>query len=83
MKHVYDVTYEVYYRDPKRGGNWDTVEEMSIVANGDIRKATRKAERIALAEKPKPEKDEHGRVFCCRPYRVRVTQIARVREVRE
>lgn len=82
MKHVYDVDYEVYNRDARvRSGFWD-YGSISIVANGDIHKATRKAERVVLSTKVKPERDkESGRVFCYRPVRVRVTKIARVREL--
>lgn len=85
MKHVYDVEYEVYNRDTRsRTGCWDWNRSLSIVANGNIEKALRKAVRVALSEKVKPEKDRGtGRVYCYRPHRVRIAKIAQVREVLE
>jgi hypothetical protein len=83
MKHVYDVEYEVYSRDARsRGGCWDWNKHISIVANGNIHLALRRAERVILSEKVKPEKDKQsGKVYCYRPVRVRVTKIEQVREV--
>jgi len=85
MMYVYDVEYEVYHKDVRSGaGFWSKTNSVSVVANGSIEKALRKAERVVLSEKVKPEKDKDtGKVYCFRPRRVKVTSIIQVREVAE
>ena len=85
MKNVYDVSYEVYRKDARsRSGFWEWDQRISIVANGDIRAALRKAERVILSERVKPDLDkDSGKVYCYRPARVSVTKIERVRELSE
>lgn len=85
MKHVYDVEYDVYHRDrSSRQGYWDYSCSLSITANGDIGRAMRKAVRVVLSRRTKPERDRKtGRVFRYVPMRVRVTSIAQAREISE
>ena len=61
--NVYKVTYEIQYQTTgKKKRWWDKVEEpLWVLANGDARKAIKKAERHTLNQKSFKWEDDNGK----------------------
>jgi hypothetical protein len=80
MKHLYTVTYEVLWATKGRSPFWGGEETMSVIANGDARKAVsaveRKAKKLTLDERLQFDDDrqEYGRLWKLQNFRLLAVQ---------